>query len=92
LGFSINISEANSIKDIKEVMHFIEPELLDGSVAYSPAADIYSFGMLMPYGKKFRIATERSVFCGTLQKFIRNSLQIPKILIRNLERIPYEFL
>ena len=47
LGLSIMKSEANNFKDIKGVMPYLAPELLNGRGSYSQATDIYAFGIIM---------------------------------------------
>ena len=40
-------SEASDIKDIKGVMSYLAPELLNGCGSYSQETDIYAFGIIM---------------------------------------------
>src|SRR5207302_4887807 len=47
LGLSIMKSEANNFKDIKGVMPYLAPELLNGRGLYSRASDVYAFGMII---------------------------------------------
>jgi len=47
LGLSISESEASKIKEIKGVMPYMAPELLNGGGSYSKATDVYAFGIIM---------------------------------------------
>ncbi|RHZ78948.1 hypothetical protein Glove_153g31 [Diversispora epigaea] len=47
LGISILEKEVSHIKDIKGVMPYMAPELLDGRSSYFQATDIYTFDIIM---------------------------------------------
>jgi serine/threonine protein kinase len=47
LGLCILELQANNFKDIKGVMPYLAPELLNGHGSYSRETDVYAFGMIM---------------------------------------------
>ena len=46
LGLCIFEKQANNFKDIKSVIPYIAPELLNGRGPYFPATDVYAFSIV----------------------------------------------
>src|SRR2546421_5508188 len=72
LGLSIMKSEANNFKDIKGVMPYLAPELLNGRGSYSQATDVYAFGIIM-----WEVSSQEPPFHG-LEHDTQLALQICK--------------